>query len=433
MTKLDRSKKSVGGVWVAGNACAMVVLVALAHRAVADPLQIGVGYDERYSDNINLSANDPKSDFLDEPFLTLNQKTDPGVCGSDLNAQARYIHYQRNTYSDRTEINGSWLGNCDITNSLTWTASDHISEQTVNTNLPSTPNNQTRQNVFSTGPQYLWRISNRDQLLTSAQAQRTTFSGQSQSNAKHYIGNADYTHQVSPGLSIGTGGSINRGELDDGQTITVRSGNVNFQKSFITTKVTGKFGYSWLTDEYQGTTSHNKGVTWSLRLDRQLSGKSRWYAEYARELTDTSSAYVFQVAGLTFNLAQSTAVRVTHWTTGYTQTFSSGGSLNLSLGQQISDYLEQNYTEKTTSGSIQYSQPIVTNLSGTATVSAGHQSNDLTQLSYHTYGGSVGLNYQRTRQLSFRLQVGRQQRVAEANNDGYQENWAMVGAKYLFR
>lgn len=416
---------------VAGEVCVAVVLVV--NYANADPLQIGIGLEERYSDNINLSASDPKSDLLDEATLSLNQKTDPGVCGSNLDAQARYIHYQSNTYADHTNLNGSWKGNCNITDSLQWLASDYVTEQTLNTNQPSTPNNQTRENIFSTGPQYLWRISPRDNVMMLAQAQRTTFAGQSQNNSKHYIGNANYSHQVSSNLVIGTGGSINRGDLDNGQTLTIKSANVNFQKSFITTKVSGQFGYSWLNNDYQGLSSQNKGATWSIRVDKQLSKLSHWYAQYARELTDTSSSYAFQFAGLTFNVAQTTAVQVTHWRTGYNQGFTNEGKFGLSVGKQKSVYVEQGYTDQLYDANMSYSQPIVTNLSGSMTLSGGHQSDDLSGQSYNIYSGSVALDYRRTRQLSFKFGIGRKQRAGGISGDNYQENWAMVGANYLFR
>lgn len=419
-------------MWKKGLVLALFSL-AIVQRVNADPVKLGLRLNERYSDNVDRRSSNPKSDLEHRATLSIRQKTSPGPCGSDLNADIGYVHYQKHTYADQADTNGNWDGFCHFTQNLQWRASDNISQQTLNTAQPSTPNNQTRRNFFETGPQYLWPITHRDQLLTSAQYQQTNYTGEAQSNAKHYMGSTNYSHQVSPTLSMGLGGTYDRGRLDTGETITRRSGNFNTSKTFAETKFSGSLGYSELEDNYNGISSKNSGVIWNLRLDRQMTEARSWYAQFGREYTDTSSAYAIQVAGLLFNNQQTSAVKVTHWRSGINQNFIGGASLGFSVGQQYSDYLRYGYTQKDSSANLTLSQRLTPTLSGRVNVGAGHVMDGLKQISYNDYNGSLGLSYHRTKQLSLNMEVGRNQRTGSQNTTTYKEDWVMVGVNYAFR
>jgi len=428
---IDQGRKKE--LFWSGRLAVAALALFVAQNGVADPVHLGLRIQERFSDNIRLSHTNTESDLEHQAILSISHQTNPGPCGSSLAADLGFIHYQKGTYSDQGNINGNWNGSCQLTDSLQWTASDNVSQETVNTAQASTPDNQTRRNLFSTGPRYLWLISPRDQLLTTAQFQKTNYTGLSQSNAKHYIGSSTYSHQVSPTLSMGLGASVDRGELDTGETITRRSGHFQSSKTFATTTFSGNVGYSELADSFSGITNTYTGLTWNLRLDRDMTRARHWYAEYGRELTDTSSNYVVQVAGLFFNLAQTQAVQVTHWQTGIKQTLTGDGTLSLSLGQQDTEYLRAGNTEKKSNATFSLSQPLITNLSALVSLSAEHQSYSLSDVSYNLYGGSLGLSYQRSQQLSLDMRIGRNQRAASPDSGSYQENWALIGFNYAFR
>lgn len=400
--------------------------------AFANPLQITAKVDEKYSDNVSLQNDNPRSDLEHSVGLSLKHQSDPGICNSLLSLDLGFTHYQRHTYGDQTQTIGHWNGNCQLRGGFSWLARDNINQVTINKTQASTPNNQTRRNFFSTGPQYVWLVSPRDKVSTTVFFQKTNYSGGVLSNARHYVGSSTYTHQLDSSFSLGLGGRIDRGELDNGQNIVSRSGNIQFQKNFATTLATGSFGYSKLTDTNNGFTTHNSGAVWSLRLDRQLNYASSWYLDYGRELTDTTSQTAITIAGLNFNLAQTTAVRVTHWQTGIKKKFLGGGTVNISAGQQVSAYLQSGYTEKSTNASAIFSEPVSDILSASINIAASHDTYPEKSLIDNTYQGSVGLEYRRTRQLTFNVRLGRNQRAANIDANCYKENWIMAGALYRF-
>lgn len=402
-------------------------------HASADPLRLTSGLQERYSDNVRLTHNHTKSDLMSRAYIGFSQHADPGVCNSDLSGELGYKTYLQNTYSDQSDVSLNWDGNCQVTDGLYWTVSDHASEVPRNSTQPNTPDNTTRRNYFSTGPRYTWRITPRDTMSFTGLYTNTRYSS-SQNNSSHGTkGDVSYRRQLDPTLAAGLSGEVTDTKYDNkDEEINIRSLSLTFDKQFPETHISGSAGYQTLDDKLNGNTSTSSGVIWNGRIDRTITETSSWYFMIARNYTTTSSDYPIVIAGLLFNYQDTSAVRVTSYSTGYDNTWSSGTVLNVNLFRHESDYLLNHNTDVDNGISTKITQGITERMTGDLTLGYTRQKSDRAGTTNNTVDTAAGISYQRTKALSVSFRVGHNLRHSNVTTDQYAENWALIGLQYRF-
>lgn len=428
-----------------GASCVLVVAATVlggVTPAHADPIQLAVGQQERYSDNIRLSHTSTESDLESRTYLSIKQHSGQGKCQSDVNGEIGYRQYLNNSYSDQMDANAGMGGNCTIADGFSWNAKDHIAQVPQNSALPNTPNNSVRRNIFSTGPQWLWLMNPRDSLSLSSTYGTTNYWGASQPasttnltgqrNNHRVTGSATFKHRVDPSLWFGVGGNLSRTFFND-EIISQRSGNLLFDKNFAATEFSGSVGYSRLEDSYQGVTNTSSGPVWHLNLKRQVNEHSSWHLSYGQEYTDSSSSYVVQIAGLNFNYQQTSAVKVTTYRAGYNNQFSDGSQLGVGLGRTEQNYLLTATRDTTDSANVSLTRPVAAEWTATAGLGYQHEHFGLRNTTNDTYNGYVGTQYQRTRSLSFNARIGHNLRSSNQSDLAYAENFALVGVRYNFQ
>lgn len=422
---------------------AAVLLMGAGTLAHADPIKLGIGQQEKYSDNIRLSHTNQQSDLESRTYVTIDQQSKQGTCQSKVNGELGFREYMNQTYSNQVDANAGLSGVCQNASGLGWKASDHISEVPQNSSLPSTPNNTIKRNIFSTGPQWLWQMNPQDSLSLSSSYEQTNYWGQNQAlasrvnrsdrNNHRVLGSASFLHQLDQTFSLGLGGNVSKAYFNDGETITQNAENLLFNKQFAETALNGSVGYSRLEDRYHGTPNVSSGPVWQLSLDRTINEHSKWFFSYGRSYTDTSSTYALQIAGFNFNYQQTTAVRVTTYRAGYNNQLTDGSQFSASVGRDESRFLLLGEQDVTDSLDLNYQRPLAQLWTGTVGLGYQHEHFGVRSLTNDTYNAYVGTRYQPSRTLSFDARIGHNLRHSSESALAYAEDFVMLGVRYQFR
>lgn len=407
----------------------------------ANPIQLGVGLQERYSDNVRLTHDNKQSDLESRAFITLDQHSQ-GRCNSDVNGELGYSSYLNNTYSNQTDARLGLNGNCQLTGGLSWNLSDNLRQVPANNALPSTPSNAVRENIVSTGPSWVWLLSPTNRVNAAASVQNTKFWNTSDNtvtlnnnrrNSREVDGSLGWTHLLDPSSSAGLSTKVTRTIFNDDETLTNRSANVNASKRFTATTLSGSFGYSRLNDDIQGLSNTYGGPIWNIRIDRQINEHASWYFLIHREFTTTSSAYPIDIAGFIFNYAQSSTVKVTSYRWGYTNQLGSGSELSVNLGRDESDHLLTHERDVSNLVDANYQMPLSQTLTAVFGLGYQHQHFDYSNSTNDTSNAYIGTSYQQTKALSLNVRLGHNLRHSNISFYEYAENFVIVGLRYNFR
>ena len=426
--------RSAGPVLLA-SAC----LMAVSWQALARPVEITAGLNNRFSDNIRRSADNEQSDVETRATLGMNYQSDPGTCNTALSGNLGYGYWWDKSYDARTYTDLGFNGNCKIADRLLWRLSDELHDVTLNTRAADTPDNSTRKNVVSTGPQYTVRLGALDQVILSAAFENTryfknsqTSSNVSQSGSNRVIGSAAWNHLFDPTLTAGLSVSTNRARLDNNEDIDRNTASATFSKAWPATRLNGSLGVSELTRSQKGVSQTSQGVVGSLSLRRQINPSVDFYLDLNRELTDQNSNYNVQYQGYSFNLQETTGVKVTTVRTGISKRFSDGSNLDTSLGADRSEYLRSGDQEDRTSLAVNYNRPVTTQLSMNLATRLSYLKFDQGSQDDRIVNLSAGLTYEASRRLNVVGRIGHESRTSDAAAQEYQENWISLGLNYRF-
>lgn len=407
-------------------------LLLLSSPADARPVQMTAGLDNRFSDNMRRSADNEQSDVETRATLGIDYQSDPGTCNAGLSGNLGYGYWWDKTYDARTYTDLGFDGNCKLTDGLLWRLSDELHDVTLNTRAADTPDNTTRKNVVSTGPQYTIRLGALDNLVLSALYENTEYNQTSEPDSNRVIGSAAWNHLFDQTLTGGLSASTNRARLDTGEDIDRNTANVTFTKTWPATRVSGALGVSELKSSRGSVSQTSNGFVGNLSLQRQINPSADFYLTLSRELTDQNSTYDVQYEGYTFNLQETSGVRVTSVRTGITKRYSDGSNLDTSISADRSDYLRSGDQEDSTRFAVGYTRPIVPqlslNLSGQMSYLKFQQDNRDDRIVNLT----AGLTYQASRRFSLVGRIGHNNRTSDDSTQEYQENWISLGLDYQF-
>ncbi len=111
-----------------------------------------------------------------------------------------YGYWHDDAFDSEVYTNGTLQGQCELARGLVWQASDTVSQVTRDNRQASTQDNQTRKNVFSTGPVYVLQLTQVDQMQFSAAYENTQFEEQEEPDSEGVTGKVAYNNTLSETL-----------------------------------------------------------------------------------------------------------------------------------------------------------------------------------------------------------------------------------------
>lgn len=399
----------------------------------ADPIQLTGNLDTRFSDNAALTHTDEESDLETRVGLAVDYTSDPDRCNASLGGSLAYSYWLDDTFDPETYVDLGFNGSCQLAQGLVWDLSDNLSDVRRTSQRPDTPDNRVRKNVFSTGPRYILRLTQTDQLELTAKYQNTEYEDDAQEDSDRIIGSVAWNHLFSTTLNGGISLSTNRAELDNGVEIDTNTASILASKAWATTQVSASLGVSEIESRAGSFESKSDGVVGSLSLDRQINPSADFYITASRELTDQTSDFDIRFQGFVFNLQETTAVEVTAIRTGLDKRFSNGSQVNVSLDASRQDYLATDQQEDRIAGDLRYVRPLAPQWEGSAGLGYAYLTYDSDQSDDTVTQLDLGLNYQASRKLILNGRIGHNQRTSDVVVREYDENWILFGLNYQFR
>lgn len=401
--------------------------------ASAEPVQVTLGWENRFSDNVTRSSSNEQSDLETRANLGLRHHAEPGRCMSDLSAELGYGIYLDDTYDPETYVTADWFGNCELADRLYWDVSNSTRDVIENSRASATPDNTTRRNIFRTGPRYTFRLGQVDNLDLSAEYENRKYQGDNEPDSEGVSGTAAWRHLFSQSLTGGLRFTAEKSELETDEEVTTETAAIFFSKVFTTTLVSGSLGVTTLETEVDGDVEESEGVVGDLRIDREITDSASSYLQASRQITDDTSEYDFEFDGVTYGIEERTAVEISSIRVGFIKRFGDTSSLDAALVADRTDEVATDIREDRVALEAFYRRPVTAYID----FKAGSQ---LAYLSYSDDNSEdqllsldLGLQYQWARDVSLSGEVGHNRRSSNINGREYVENWVLVSIDYQLR
>ncbi|SDW59741.1 outer membrane beta-barrel protein [Marinobacter mobilis] len=401
--------------------------------AMAEPIAVSVGLDERFSDNVRQSNTGEESDLESRVNLNVSYNSDPGYCNGSIAGKFGYGRWLDKTYDPETYVNSDIFGDCQLFDNLYWDISNRTRDIVQDSRGGDNPDNTSRKNIFSTGPRYIMRLSARDQLSFDLRYETTDYDEPDETDSERYVGSAAWNHLLSSTLSGGLSVQVDQAEMDTGQEVDRETLNLNFNKQWVATVVSGSVGLSNIENTFAGSTTENDGLVWNLFFERELNSSSSVYLNGSHELTDQTSDYDFVFSGLVFNVQETEAIEVTAVRAGYRNALSNGDTFQLGVFFNLTDYLDSGDDETSSGFEASYNRKLTSHLRGDLLGSFDQNSYSDDDTDDQTVTVAAGLQYDVSRAMTAQMRVGREDRSSDVASREYVEHWILLGLKYRFR
>lgn len=389
-----------------------------------DTADLRVGAETRVSDNIKRRKDGSESDIELFTYTQLDYRKDvQDRCRVSAAGTFGYRTWQDESYDSQFSTNGRFFGICRLAEGFNWRLEDQVNQLTRNSRLPDTPSNETRRNVFSTGPSYTYRLTALDSFTLRGNFQNTTYGNSEDPDSNRYSGSVSYQHIFSSTLSGGVSASHSLAEYDTDLDVTTDAVSLFANKSWVTTSIDGSVGTSRVTTTSDGSEASFDGWTAELGLTRRLSPDSRFRVSARRDLSDQTSFFTVLINGFEFDLEQSVVVEVTSLSAAYIKELSERETLNISFFADQTDYVSTGQDETNVSGSIDYSRPLAARLSLLLSGGLRYQTFAETTGEYVLGKVSATLSYEFARDFYLQGAIGQNRRVDSEAQGDYVENW----------
>jgi hypothetical protein len=393
-------------------------------------LELYAGQDAMVSDNARKTADNELSDVESRTFIRGTYQSDPGQCMASFTGLLGYSTWLDNAFDSETNANMDLASRCELARGLSWSLDNNLRDVTRDTTASDTPDNTTRKNLFSTGPNYVVRLGPVDSLIFNARYENTEYDEPEETDTNRYLGSVGWNHLFSETLTAGLSSSYSTTEYDTGAEVDVTSLRTTFSKRWVTASLSGSLGVSEIETTLGTGSQSSDGLVGEVDLNRELNPSTNWYLRAAQELTDRSSDFDIRFEGFEFNLTDSISVQTTTLATGVAKRFSDQSSLNVEVYYNQSDELETNGTEENTGFELGYTRPIAQRLNGTARFGYRYSTFEQDQSDDQLASLTLGLDYQATRDLAIRGRVGHERKTSDVSSREYDENWITLGVEY---
>lgn len=430
MARVSRSSKrsSRTGVLL----CVTILPVAVQSVAAA-PLGLVGQVTSRVTDNVTRVPSGEKRDLETRFLLGINHQSDPDVCNARTLGEVGYSRWYKDNYDPEVEANLDFLGDCQVTDRLSWQLTDSVRNVQQDSRLANTPDNTTQKNIFRTGPVYTMRLSSVDRLQLSAQYERSDYSESTEVDSDRLTGSAWINRDFSPTLNAGLRFTKESADLDTQEEIDRTSLSLTIAKQWNVSSLEGSIGQMNYESRRLGTEFKNDGIVGDVRYEREMSPSTLFYASASRELTDQTSAYDVQLGDLVFNLRETSGIDVVSFRAGIRNVYSTQSELDVALFYNQTDYFQTDREENSIGVRGRYLRPISPRLDGFVdgtleSLTYDPESRDDVQLDME-----FGLTYGVSRKLRVLGSYGFSERTSDFAPAEYDENWIEVGLSYEFR
>jgi len=144
-----------------------------------------LGIEASYTDNSTLVADDPIDDLIRSALLGFEFNEDSSIVQANVRSLAQYRDYREDSFSDEVLLYLSLDSTFTLRpSSFFWKFEDYFSQQQLDNLTPGTPDNLINTNVFSTGPDFFFRISSSDSLYVGSRINDYNFENEDVNNSR---------------------------------------------------------------------------------------------------------------------------------------------------------------------------------------------------------------------------------------------------------
>ena len=168
----------------------------------------GIGAEVEHVRNPTQSIGDSGSNTASSVSLSLNGNQVNNWSQIDLNYNLSKYNHSRSTFRDQTVVNGSALLLLDIVpRRFSWIVTHSQQEISEDSLLPDTPENRTERQVFSTGPNLAFKLSDRDFASVSFRKEVVKFESEDENESTRESLSFSLTHLINSTSSVSLNGS----------------------------------------------------------------------------------------------------------------------------------------------------------------------------------------------------------------------------------
>ncbi|WP_250658257.1 outer membrane beta-barrel protein [Alkalimarinus coralli] len=409
----------------------LIAVWSLAHAVYADPGSLEVAFDTEYTDNARKSASGEVDDFKNTASLTINKTDRFGRLDSSIVGDIEYYSYANDTYSNNLDSNLLWDGRYHIRpGTLTWGISDELSEVTIDSSQPDTPDNRTTRNIFTTGPSYTMQFNKVDSANLTAEYQRIDYKTEGDDNDRFRI-LPSFTHLLSDHQQVSLNYEWTKTLFGSERELYRNELSLSYRYSYLNYYFDGSYGKTHLKGRAGSTTEETDSNTWNATLSTDLTRTSSLAITYNRELNDSASGFDQRFEDAVISINNTTVILLTEWSLTYDKAFSNRSSLNARIYHNISEYLIDKSEEERNGVEAGYNYPLMPRL--TVNVNAEYQQLDYTPSarSDDLYEISIGTDYEYIRNLFFTAELAHTLQESNSLINEYAENRVMLGVRYI--
>lgn len=286
-------KKWLQGVMVAG-------LAGVSAHALALDWGVGAQVNARYESNATKSSNNEKSDIenIDQADGFVSYQG----AHTTVNAryEARHESWRDNSFSNRNTLTGYGQLNWQPTDYFRWYVNNQRRDLVVNNTQADTTSNRNVRSVFTTGTEFLGRVTPVDAIGIDPVYQRVTFQRTSGTDSTRPGATLFWRHLLSEVSTLSLNAYAEKIMFDGNATNDVKRQNVYVGYSTALSRLTYTLqaGYTWTKPD--GRTSTN-GLLFRFNAEYNYQNQSvKLYATHV--VTDNSIGLDnTNIAGPTFN------------------------------------------------------------------------------------------------------------------------------------
>ncbi|MBS93012.1 MAG: hypothetical protein CL799_01005 [Chromatiales bacterium] len=275
--------------------CAVAILAGTGGIVHAAEVTWELGLDTRYTDNINMIPGDGLDELSVVPSASLIFESDTPRLYANLEGLVRHYNYTKDTNSNETQYFGDIVLDFHLVPDLiSWRIEDHLSNEPIVSDAPDVPDNRQDVNVFFTGPEFTFRMGQRNRIDLVGGVIRTSAEETSEFDSDRNIGRLAYVHSVSNRFDLGLSGEWEDVEFDElvDSPLGIVSGDYDRTDAY----ATASFRRGSNTLELEAGASDldyeelpdDDGERIFARFHREVSELAEWELAYRDMFTDAS-------------------------------------------------------------------------------------------------------------------------------------------------
>ena len=276
------------------NNCALVIftgifLCSFTANAMDIRLEPTVGVSTEYTDNSKLTENGELRELITTTYVGVNLDAGSGPFQLNANSTLKYLDYMQSTFTNRRYLNLNATAKWDMwKNRLDWKLQDFVTQQSMDSLSPDTPDNTQHVNVLTFGPNIYFPISGRQKVTLRPEYRKFNYHNDHTYNNQQNSLTADWNYQIYRTINIGFTGGTNEVDYSDPTISDNESSNIHFTISGqrLRFNYSGKLGSTYIENE---TGSEIHGITGDMIWVYNISDHSNLRTYIATDLTDTSN------------------------------------------------------------------------------------------------------------------------------------------------